>query len=140
MENTQTEVLASKPGKSIKILISLGALVVIAAAVYVFAWPVKGHQKSSDWRCAARGGEMVSTGCGIAGCYYECARVYSDGGKKCSSSKDCQGKCLTYIDFPILGSPSGPGKCAETSRVPNCSGAYELKSDGSAESVGMCSM
>lgn len=123
-----------------KALIGIGAAAVLAAAVYLLVWPVSGFNMEKDWRCSIRNGEMVATGCGIAGCHYECARVYPDAGKRCDSSRDCRGMCLVYADFLLNGPPGGPGTCAETSLIRNCSNAYELTDDGSVTSVGQCTM
>jgi len=51
-------------------------------------------EKREELKCKFIGGEMVSIGCGIAGCSSRCSKVFSDGGESCSDSSDCKGLCL----------------------------------------------
>lgn len=52
--------------------------------------------------CDLRGGKMINTGCGIAGCAYNCAIVYSDHGRWCQSQEACKGSCV--VVSPVLPS------------------------------------
>jgi len=59
---------------------------------YKGEWPDKLISKSD--MCVKLGGKMIDTGCGLAECHSECSKIYSDGGKNCKSSNDCQGRCI----------------------------------------------
>lgn len=50
-------------------------------------------------RCSRLGGKMIGSGCGIGGCTGSCVLPYQQGGKVCTSSKDCgDGKCLLFTN------------------------------------------
>ncbi|MFC1638829.1 hypothetical protein ACFL26_00990 [Patescibacteria group bacterium] len=116
----------------------LPVAIALAAVWYVFFSSIEATAPSSRL-CDLRGGKMVSTGCGIANCTYECFRLNSDAGKPCRSSSQCKGKCLYAAFDTVYGPESVPGcdedgfcigelegTCSETDRLKNCVGAIEL--------------
>jgi hypothetical protein len=53
--------------------------------------------------CTLRGGQMVTAGCGIAGCLGRCVLPYPDGGRPCIGPGQCRGHCV--VDLPNLPLP-----------------------------------
>jgi hypothetical protein len=141
--NGESDKPKNKPSRMRGVVVVMAVLTLLAVGTYLFVWPVSGLQMSKSWRCDIRGGKMIDTGCGIVGCHYECATAYFDGGKECSSSRDCRGKCLVFVS-PLApwgeGPPDGPGNCAEYTKLKNCSRAYEVFEDGSRKPAGSCTL
>ncbi len=88
-------------GKYIRFAIYFLVLIVGLLAIHYFS---NREEINRDWKnriearknekCLRQGGEMISTGCGIANCTYKCVLPYDDGGKACSSSSQCSGRCV----------------------------------------------
>lgn len=89
-----------------KIIIAIIALIVVGLGALAVSQKIS--KKSvvrnlggiSESECAAHHGEMIEKGCGIARCFYECIVPFKDGGKNCTKSSDCSGRCL--VDYPGL--------------------------------------
>jgi hypothetical protein len=62
-----------------------------------------------------------------------CVRYFSDGGKKCSDSSDCQGNCMVYGDFKT--GDQVDGQCA--TQTPEQGGCFAKVSSGKVQ-PGIC--
>ncbi len=144
------------------LLIALGALAAVAIIAFVANRIVMGGEIVSGSEgvlaslarnyCGLRGGQMVSTGCGIANCRETCLISLTDAGRSCASSKDCSGRCLVenitgiaaQMGAGVYSPPSGcikqgtdyqcgadlRGQCASFRRLPNCQSNFELLGGG----------
>ncbi|TVZ41936.1 hypothetical protein P886_1287 [Alteromonadaceae bacterium 2753L.S.0a.02] len=57
--------------------------------------------------CRIKGGEPYVN----FGGYQYCGTKYSDGGKECYSSRECQGDCVLPIDWNPAGGKKVVGRC-----------------------------
>ncbi len=144
------------------LFIALGALAAIAIIAIVAERIIMGGDFVSGSEsafaslarsyCGLRGGQMVSTGCGIANCRETCLISLPDAGRPCASSKDCSGRCLAenitgiaaQMGAGVYSPPTGctkqgtdyqcgadlRGQCASFRRLPNCQSNYELLGGG----------
>lgn len=111
--------------------------------------------------CRLRGGVPLEKGCGIANCTYTCAIANDDAGKPCTSTDQCDGRCIgksTYIQRtaprdkcvatvdPNFGREvqcleSFTGTCATYDTLKNCESVIVLFGGGTYEQVnGDCTM
>ena len=67
--------------------------------------------------CTAKGGAFLQQG--RLGCY-QCVVSYSDAGKTCQDSTDCQGKCKNTAEFIKNGTKNHSGQCASDSSGFGC--------------------
>lgn len=67
--------------------------------------------------CTAKGGAFSQQG--MLGCY-QCVVSYSDAGKTCQDSTDCQGKCKNTGEFIENGAKNQSGQCASDSSPFGC--------------------
>ena len=67
--------------------------------------------------CMAKGGAFLQQG--RLGCY-QCVVNYSDAGKACQDSTDCQGKCKNTGEFIESGTKNHSGQCASDSSGFGC--------------------
>lgn len=87
------------------LIISIVILFLIASPV-LFISGLSLFKFIDEKTCSFRKGEWIVAGGGIAGGYYKCfTSKYKDGGKKCQSSSDCEGKCI--IGTNMLIKPDG---------------------------------
>ena len=63
-------------------------------------------------QCQKQGGELKSGG--LLGCY-ECVVEYSDAGKICQDSSDCQGSCINTKYYVEEGQSNQTGECSPDS-------------------------
>lgn len=69
--------------------------------------------------CAAAGGSLQARGKAQR---MMCVHPYADGGKSCSSKKDCRGRCLADAkdgELPRLGAPA-TGHCQPDDKLFGC--------------------
>lgn len=67
--------------------------------------------------CTAKGGAFSQQG--RLGCY-QCVVTYSDAGKACQDSSDCQGKCKSTGEFVEANTKTQSGQCASDSSPFGC--------------------
>ena len=67
--------------------------------------------------CMAKSGAFLQQG--RLGCY-QCVVNYSDAGKACQESSDCQGKCKNTGEFIESGTKNHSGQCASDSSGFGC--------------------
>ncbi|ABE75189.1 hypothetical protein [Psychrobacter cryohalolentis] len=67
--------------------------------------------------CTAKGGAFSQRG--RLGCY-QCVVTYTDAGKACQDSTDCQGKCKNTGKFIKSGTKNQSGQCASDSSGFGC--------------------
>ena len=67
--------------------------------------------------CTAKGGVFSQQG--RLGCY-QCVVTYSDAGKACQDSSDCQGKCKNTGEFVDANAKTQSGQCASDSSPFGC--------------------
>ncbi|MBA2057190.1 hypothetical protein H0262_04750 [Psychrobacter cryohalolentis] len=67
--------------------------------------------------CTAKGGAFSQQG--RLGCY-QCVVNYTDAGKACQDSTDCQGKCKNTGEFIKGGTKNQSGQCASDSSGFGC--------------------
>ena len=67
--------------------------------------------------CTAKGGAFSEQG--MLGCY-QCVVTYSDAGKACQDSSDCQGKCKNTGEFVDANAKTQSGQCASDSSPFGC--------------------
>lgn len=67
--------------------------------------------------CTAKGGVFSQQG--MLGCY-QCVMNYSDAGKTCQDSSDCQGKCKNPGEFMDANAKTQSGQCASDSSPFGC--------------------
>ena len=77
--------------------------------------------------CAAKGGTFSQQG--MLGCY-QCLLSYTDAGKACQDSSDCQGKCKSTGEFIENGAKNQSGQCASDSSPFGC---YQTIEEGVAQ-------
>ena len=81
------------------------------------------HKIDSEQACIDQGGIWMRINLGGE---YECAQVYSDGGKSCTNSNECEGLCMITLTGPdpeeIL--------CQNTSRFLGCGITIEAYNAG----------
>ena len=77
--------------------------------------------------CTAKGGAFSQQG--MLGCY-QCVVTYSDAGKDCQDSSDCQGKCKSTGEFIENGAKNQSGQCASDSSPFGC---YQTIEEGVAQ-------
>lgn len=95
------ELQPPQTGKYIRFVIYFLVLVFGLFAIYYIPnreeinrnWKIRSEAKKTE-KCLSQGGKMISVGCGIANCVYECVIPYGDGGRKCTSSSQCSGRCV----------------------------------------------
>ena len=61
---------------------------------------------------------------GMLGCY-QCVVTYTDAGKACQDSSDCQGKCKNTGEFLDANAKTQSGQCASDSSPFGCYQAIE---------------
>ena len=59
--------------------------------------------------CLAKGGKYIKQG---RSQMYRCLQQFSDGGKSCSDSSECQGSCTSSDTAIEAGTPNVTGTCA----------------------------
>ena len=74
--------------------------------------------------CTAKDGVFSQQG--RLGCY-QCVVSYSDAGKACQDSSDCQGKCKTTGEFVDANAKNQSGQCASDSSPFGC---YQMIEEG----------
>ena len=79
--------------------------------------------------CTAQGGVFSQQG--RRGCY-QCILSYTDAGKACQDSTDCQGKCKKVGEFVDASAKNQSGQCASDSSPFGC---YQLIDNGVAQSA-----
>lgn len=67
--------------------------------------------------CRVKGGDFLQQG--MLGCY-QCVLSYTDAGKVCQDSSDCQGQCKTTGEFIDNGAKNQSGQCASDSSPFGC--------------------
>ena len=67
--------------------------------------------------CTAKGGAFSQQG--RLGCY-QCVVNYTDAGKACQDSTDCQGKCKNTGEFIAANVKTQSGQCASDSSLFGC--------------------
>ena len=67
--------------------------------------------------CTAKGGAFSQQG--MLGCY-QCVVTYTDAGKACQDSSDCQGKCKNTGEFLDASTKNQSGQCASDSSPFSC--------------------
>ena len=67
--------------------------------------------------CTAKGGAFSQQG--MLGCY-QCVVTYSDTGKACQDSSDCQGQCKNTGEFVEANTKIQSGQCASDSSPFGC--------------------
>jgi len=67
--------------------------------------------------CTAKGGAFLQQG--RLGCY-QCVVTYTDAGKACQDSTDCQGKCKNTGEFIAANVKTQSGQCASDSSGFGC--------------------
>lgn len=67
--------------------------------------------------CLAKGGTYTKQGRLQA---YRCVMQFSDAGKSCSDSSECQGSCLSSDTDIAAGTPNSVGTCAATDSPFGC--------------------
>ena len=67
--------------------------------------------------CTAKGGAFSQQG--MLGCY-QCVVTYTDAGKACQDSSDCQGKCKNTGEFIDASTKNQSGQCASDSSPFGC--------------------
>ena len=67
--------------------------------------------------CTVKGGAFSQQG--MLGCY-QCVVSYSDAGKACQDSSDCQGKCKNTGEFVEANAKTQSGQCASDSSPFGC--------------------
>ena len=67
--------------------------------------------------CTAKGGAFSQQG--RLGCY-QCVVTYTDAGKACQDSSDCQGKCKNTGEFLDASTKNQSGQCASDSSPFSC--------------------
>lgn len=67
--------------------------------------------------CTAKGGAFLQQG--RLGCY-QCLVTYTDAGKACQDSTDCQGKCKNTGEFIAANVKTQSGQCASDSSLFGC--------------------
>ena len=77
--------------------------------------------------CAAKGGAFSQQG--MLGCY-QCVLIYTDAGKACQDSSDCQGKCKNTGEFLDANAKTQSGQCASDSSPFGC---YQTIEEGVAQ-------
>ncbi|MGP9493084.1 hypothetical protein [Psychrobacter sp. AOP7-B1-24] len=77
--------------------------------------------------CRSKGGLFVQQG--RLGCY-QCVLSYSDAGKVCKDSADCQGQCRSANGFVDPNAKNQTGQCASDSSVFGC---YQVIQKGVAQ-------
>ncbi len=77
--------------------------------------------------CTAKGGAFSQQG--RLGCY-QCVVTYSDAGKACQDSSDCQGKCKNTGEFVDANAKTQSGQCASDSSPFGC---YQTIEEGVAQ-------
>ena len=77
--------------------------------------------------CTAKGGAFLQQG--MLGCY-QCVVTYSDAGKACQDSSDCQGKCKNTGEFVDANAKTQSGQCASDSSPFGC---YQMIEAGVAQ-------
>lgn len=82
--------------------------------------------KSAEMLCAEEGGVWQKVG--VLG-KYQCIHTYSDGGKMCTSSSQCQGGCIAT---------TGNGTAGSCKRDDNPFGCYQFIEDKNAGKPVLC--
>ena len=77
--------------------------------------------------CTAKSGVFSQQG--RLGCY-QCVVTYSDAGKACQDSSDCQGKCKNTGEFVDANAKTQSGQCASDSSPFGC---YQMIEAGVAQ-------
>ncbi len=77
--------------------------------------------------CAAKGGAFSQQG--MLGCY-QCVVSYTDAGKTCQDSSNCQGKCKNTGEFVATSASNQSGQCASDSSPFGC---YQMIEEGVAQ-------
>ena len=77
--------------------------------------------------CTAKGGAFSQQG--MLGCY-QCVVSYTDAGKACQDSTDCQGKCKNTGEFIDANAKNQSGQCASDSSPFGC---YQTIEEGVAQ-------
>ena len=77
--------------------------------------------------CTAKGGAFSQQG--RLGCY-QCVVTYTDAGKACQDSTDCQGKCKNTGEFIEANAKTQSGQCASDSSAFGC---YQTIEKGMAQ-------
>jgi hypothetical protein len=67
--------------------------------------------------CTAKDGAFLQQG--RLGCY-QCVVTYTDAGKACQDSTDCQGKCKNTGEFIAADVKTQSGQCASDSSLFGC--------------------
>lgn len=67
--------------------------------------------------CGVKGGTFLQQG--RLGCY-QCVVTYTDAGKACQDSSDCQGKCKNTGEFLDANAKTQSGQCASDSSPFGC--------------------
>lgn len=111
--------------KTRNLIVFFAVMVAIAAFLEIFVL----HHRVRDWGqtspfdfltlgyCTLRGGEMVTAGCGIAGCLGRCVIPYADGGRSCTGPGQCRGHCI--VDMSDMPLPI-PGSDLEKTALKGC--------------------
>ena len=79
--------------------------------------------------CSAKGGAFSKQG--RLGCY-QCVVSYTDAGKTCQGSADCQGQCVNKDEFIAANVKNQSGQCASDSSLFGC---YQTIEKGVAQSA-----
>lgn len=107
-----------------KLLGFIIALVIFSVAALCFRLKINPVEAA---QCVFNGGAYRSQMGPIGSIQMECVYQYSDAGKKCTSSTECEGDCLITEDtkFKSTGTSqkeyvSGFGVCEETNKWTGC--------------------
>ena len=113
--------------KADRILYPDGEIVTIGETDYKPV-PVKGPIATAEERkaCAAVGGDIVRDG--LAG-YERCKQTLSDGGKTCSDSSECLGRCEVPRDVIVNFDEPVTGQCTANDSPFGC---YQAVTNGRA--------
>lgn len=94
---------------------SVGLTILIVVALLVGGYIIFG-----DLFCRGLGGQEIQTGCGIAGCASVCRMPYLGGGRTCTASWQCIGKCVKYSE------DASSGQCQKWPAA-NCEKVWEFE-------------
>jgi hypothetical protein len=101
-----------------------------------------GREEMTSDECTARNGKFVQKS-GLSGGFAVCALPYADGGESCTSSDQCDGRCLMGAWSPNPQTADSvpndaAGTCEEYDISPNCQYTIELLGNGKSRRAGSC--
>ena len=94
------------------------SIIVLLVMLFIGVWQVYPRVA-----CTINGGEWIRDGITDQAQY--CLRSYSDAGKACKSSKDCEGTCILEGFYSSLQPVPTSGRCTPDNRQFGCFDYFE---------------